>query len=117
MPVKNYRGSRTDESAFKKFAKDGFALFPACYVAAELDALTTSIMKFEHDRTMRGDRTRTHVNMTFWPASVDRDLDRQRTDSRLYRIVSRILGTSDIRQHVNHIYFRAPGNPDSFRWH
>lgn len=54
--------------------------------------------------------------LVFWPALANRYLERMRSDPRLARIVETILGP-DVKQLNNQLYYRLPGDTDSFSWH
>ena len=51
-----------------------------------------------------------------WPALVDATLDAIRCDPRMVAIVEGLLGP-EVKQLDDQIYFRLPGDPDSFAWH
>lgn len=54
--------------------------------------------------------------LLLWPAISNPTLNRYRCDPRLAQIVSEALGP-DVKQINNQIYFRLPGDGDSFAWH
>ncbi|MGE3770356.1 MAG: phytanoyl-CoA dioxygenase family protein [Bdellovibrionales bacterium] len=54
--------------------------------------------------------------LLFWGALVNPVLDAFRTDRRLREIVTNLLGP-DVKQLNNQMYYRLPGDGDSFAWH
>jgi len=54
--------------------------------------------------------------LIFWPSLANETLDRYRKDERLQKIVSSILGPN-VKQLNNQLYYRLPGDGDSFAWH
>jgi ectoine hydroxylase-related dioxygenase (phytanoyl-CoA dioxygenase family) len=54
--------------------------------------------------------------LLFWPCLASAYLEALRTDLRLRAIVTRILGP-DVKQLNNQVYYRLPGDADSFSWH
>jgi len=53
----------------------------------------------------------------FWPKDINWYLANVAEDFRMRTIVSMILGTKEIRQINNQIYFRESGDGDEFAWH
>lgn len=115
--------------AIKKYKKDGVAVIPGVFTKQEADnlraqALVTLTKLSEPNKYSKG-----HVELElkqndkidfpvllFWPALRNKYLNDIRSDSRLQFIVSSFLGPS-VKQLNNQIYFRMPGDGDSFHWH
>lgn len=53
----------------------------------------------------------------FWPSLINETLNGVRCSERLADIVKLILGTGDIKQLNNQLYYRLPGGEDAFDWH
>lgn len=54
--------------------------------------------------------------LLLWPALSNQTLNRFRCDQRLAGIVREALGP-DVKQINNQVYYRLPGDGDSFAWH
>jgi len=54
--------------------------------------------------------------LIFWSTLASEPLNRYRTDERLQKIVTAILGPN-VKQLNNQLYYRLPGDGDSFAWH
>ena len=54
--------------------------------------------------------------LLFWPSKTNAYLDQVRKDPRLVEIVQKHLGPK-VRQVNNQLYYRFPGDGDSFGWH
>lgn len=54
--------------------------------------------------------------LIFWPCLANSAMNATRSDARLLRIVTSLLGP-DIKQLNNQFYYRLPGDSDSFAWH
>lgn len=117
MTVREYCGSADPEAALAKYRRDGYALFPKLFSDAEIDDILARIALCRDDDRLKRDRRGDHLNIVFWSARVDPALDALRSSERLLAIVAAVLGTTDVKQHIQHIYFRDLGNRDSFRWH
>lgn len=54
--------------------------------------------------------------LVFWPCLASEVLDGFRTDPRLRGIVKELLGP-DVKELNNQLYYRLPGDGDTFAWH
>jgi hypothetical protein len=117
MRIVEYRGEAGFEAAASKLMSDGFALFPSMFCGRELDSLRKEAERARDDPRLNRDRCGTHVNMVFWPASISRVFEALRTDLRFFEVAQRALGTADIKQHIQHVFFRDAASPDAFPWH
>jgi hypothetical protein len=117
MRIVEYRGESCFAAAASKLEGDGFALFPSQFSQPELDSLRREAEAARDDPRLNRDRCGRHVNMVFWPASISLVFEALRTDQRFFEIAHRALGTADIKQHIQHVFFRDAASPDSFPWH
>jgi ectoine hydroxylase-related dioxygenase (phytanoyl-CoA dioxygenase family) len=111
------------------YRRDGVALIPGVFTAREADALRSAAymaltqlgeIKAKGYRHLALETVK-HADvespaLLFWPCLANRSLDAFRTDLRLRKIVSELLGP-DVKQLNNQLYFRLPGDGDSFAWH
>lgn len=111
------------------FETDGVARIPNVFDRSEINLMRASAMMALSDpegiRRAGYKHTPFEVKhaqeekfpaLLFWPALTSRYLNRVRTDMRMARIVSEFLGPN-VKQLNNQVYFRLPGDPDSFSWH
>lgn len=117
MQIIPHYGCADAEEALAKYREDGFALFPKMFSDQFVCELAERVELYKNDDRLRYDCSIEHVNMAFWSAKVDRLLDDFRGSGKLLDICSQILGTNDIKQHIQHAFFRDPGNLDCFPWH
>jgi len=117
MAVREYYGSAEPGEALAKYRRDGYALFPKLFSDAEVDDILARIALCRDDDRLKRNQRGDQLNIVFWSARVDPVLDELRSSERLFPIVEAVLGTADVKQHIQHIYFRDLGNRDSFRWH
>lgn len=117
------------ENLLSDYQRDGVARVEGVFTVEEMNAARASAFM-----TLRGsDRIRLAgypgrpletVNkagvdfpaLLFWPTLVNPYLDHLRSDARMTSIVRTLLG-DDVKQVNNQIYFRLPGDSDSFGWH
>ena len=114
---REYYGSASTGDALAKYRRDGYALLPKLFSDAEVDDILARIALCRDDERLKRDQRGDQLNIVFWSARVDPALDALRSSERLLGIVEAVLGTADVKQHIQHIYFRDLGNRDSFRWH
>jgi ectoine hydroxylase-related dioxygenase (phytanoyl-CoA dioxygenase family) len=113
----------------ERYRRDGAALIEAVFTAQEVDGLrAAAFMALTELAQIRAAGYRHNALETvkyngneapallFWPSLANRKLDAFRTDRRLRAIVSELLGP-DIKQLNNQLYYRLPGDGDSFAWH
>lgn len=117
MVIRPYYGSTSIEAAIDKYRNDGFALLPKTFSEKELDALSNAVELHRFDNRLKRDSSETHVNIAFWSAQIDPLLDTLRCNDTFFNVASKILGVGDIKQHIQHIFYRDIGSRDSFSWH
>ena len=112
------------------YHRDGFAVIPNVFTTEEINAIRAEAYLALRDSSrnpLPGFRRRNVEIRTnsqghrfpgifAWPALSNKYLDGIRSDARLLRIVTEILGPST-KQLNNQYYFHLPGEDDSFNWH
>jgi len=103
--------------------RDGVARIPSVFQPSEVDRMrSAAYMALSHSR---GGKNQLQVcraagydspGLLFWPVLASEYLNAVRCDPRLVDIVRQALGP-DVKQINNQIYFRLPGDGDSFAWH
>ena len=112
-----------------QYQRDGIAVIRSVFTPSEMNTLRsaafmalTELGDIGHNgyrgkalETVDTGQTKSPA-LVFWPALASAALDEFRTDPRLQTIVRALLGP-DVKQLNNQIYFRLPGDTDSFAWH
>jgi ectoine hydroxylase-related dioxygenase (phytanoyl-CoA dioxygenase family) len=108
--------------------KQGFAIIKNVFSQDEVNlmrgAAMTALMECSPDREyQKGGKIQTAKRngvtfpaLMFWPCLVNNHLNEVRTDNRISQIVTTLVGKK-AKQLNNQIYFRLPGDSDSFAWH
>jgi ectoine hydroxylase-related dioxygenase (phytanoyl-CoA dioxygenase family) len=117
------------DDPLETYRRDGVALIKGVFTRQETNALrSAAYMALTQlgEIRKRGYRhaaleTVSHGNtespaLLFWPCLVSERLDAFRTDRRLSGIVAEVLGP-DVKQLNNQLYYRLPGDGDTFAWH
>ena len=115
MAIEDYHGSETPAEAFAKLARDGYCLFPKLFGDAEVNELVIRAMLHRADEQLRRERQEDGT-IVHWSAAIDPVLDAVRSTARLFDIVGRLLGTHDIRQHVQQLHYRDQSGALTTRW-
>ncbi len=135
LPVSRNKGvitpglKKSVTQAFKDYQKNGVAIIPKVFTKQEADniraatfmTLTTLHMSTDYTARHRELETRTRPDqeyplLLFWPSLRNQYLNDIREDRRYQYILKKFLG-DDIKQLNNQVYFRMPGDGDSFHWH
>lgn len=111
------------------YEKNGVALIPSVFTKQEADNIRAAALislteihaenVYSKSHTELEKRENAGTNfpiLLFWPGLRSRYLEQIRTDPRLQFIVKSFLG-NDVKQLNNQVYFRMPGDGDSFHWH
>lgn len=100
-------------------ADDGVQVYPGVFAAWEASQIRREAYR-SLNRTAGGRNTVQMFGgrpaLLFWPSISNEVLNGYRTDERLAGIVREHLG-DDVKQVNNQVYFREPGDGDSFAWH
>lgn len=122
----------TDEQLAKAVAevrRDGIAITKSVFSIDEVNTLRSGAFlaltqveeiarrgyKHKALETVDTGRTKSPA-LLFWPSLVNETLESFRRDARLQAIVGALLGPN-IKQLNNQVYYRLPGDTDSFAWH
>jgi ectoine hydroxylase-related dioxygenase (phytanoyl-CoA dioxygenase family) len=112
-----------DKGWFAGLHRDGVAVIPQVFSLAEVNHMRSAAMMALTQ--IKGGKNRLQVcraagyespGLLLWPAISNAVLNKYRTDPRLVGIVRSVLG-ENIKQINNQVYFRLPGDRDSFSWH
>ncbi len=116
-------------TAARQYQRNGVAIIPKVFTKQEADniraaalmTLTSLEGKTPYSQRHKELEVREHAGqeyplLLFWPLYRSQFLDRVRTDKRYQYIVRSFLG-DDVKQLNNQVYFRMPGDGDSFHWH
>lgn len=109
------------------YDKDGVAIIPQVFNQQEVNfmraAAFMSLTKIDHSKAYSHKVLETKKigehefpALIFWPCLINNYLDTIRKDIRLVTIAKEFLG-DDVKQLNNQVYFRIPGDRDSFSWH
>lgn len=117
------------EEAKEIYERDGITIIPNVFQEEEIQKIRAaafmSLTKIDQIKKAGYKHnvleTRTVKNqefpaLLFFPTLVSDYLNQIRTDERLITIVQSFLG-KEVKQLNNQIYFRLPGDGDSFAWH
>lgn len=108
--------------------RNGFAIVKGVFSPDEANqmrgASLTALMSSSPTRDYQlGGRVQTTTRggvefpaLMFWPSLISAYLNQIRTDQRLVDLVTHLIGM-DVKQLNNQVYFRTPGDRDSFAWH
>ena len=115
--------------AISHYRRDGVAVVKSVFSAEEMNTLRSAAFMALTDPGEINRRGYKHCALEtvdtgstkspallFWPSLANETLERFRRDERLQEIVRSILGPH-VKQLNNQIYFRLPGDTDSFAWH
>lgn len=103
--------------------RDGVASIPGVFTQAEVNRIRSSAL-MALGQTVGGKNSLQvcrsagyeSPGILFWPAISNAYLNAIRCDARLAEIARAVLG-DNIKQINNQVYFRLPGDGDSFCWH
>ena len=117
------------EKSKAEFDQNGFVKIPKVYSKEEIDFLRVSIFncllsingerKYREGGRIQFTRVKNHnfPALLFWPCLINHFIDEIRTGSKMRMITKYFLETDNIKQLNNQVYFRLPGDQDSFAWH
>lgn len=121
--------SEQEESYLDSYARDGVTVVRSVFTREEMDGLRSAAYMaltqlqaindagYKHNPLHTAKRqTADSPGVIYWPCLANSELEKFRTDVRLQRIVSSILGPN-VKELNNQVYYRLSGDGESFAWH
>ena len=107
----------------KRFDSKGIAVIPFVFSSQECDEIKRQAYEVTDEQIkssgyphVPSEQAFNKKSLIFFPALANDYINKIRIDDRLKSIVQYFLG-DDVKQINNQIYFREPGDEDSFAWH
>lgn len=108
----------------EEYKQKGVLVIPNVFTKEEMEQLKKEAYATNpHDISLAGyphrpsEQAKNKLSLIFFPALANEYINKIRTDERMVKIVQHFLGTGDIKQVNNQIYFREAGDEDEFAWH
>lgn len=101
------------------YERDGFLRIPRVFSKSGMNVIREAAYEALNVPTIQQSMQRSDGEpaLIFWPQDVCDLLYAWSHTPKLREIVETVLGTSELRQLNNQIYFRHPGDGDEFAWH